>query len=204
MADEFHKAVAESVKEEEKKKRRSRTRLEEEKLRQKKKAMAEEYLNLVGQENEEKGAKWTIEFQSQAEKQEKEAEEIAKDKLKQSRRGKKEGYVFQLAKELYRRAMFVDWPKGYKWRVRYSDHKIALIFRHPSGRWYGKGIKPTSIPMFDLYAVQQLVTQCENTVDFLEGKLAWQKEKKHFGSGFYLPNGLYYQVSDSDKENEEG
>ena len=129
---------------------------------------AEEYLNAVGQEDEEKASKWVIETQSQVEKTEKKINEDKRQQLLDARK-KKMQYQEAAAKLLYERANTIDWPKGYKWRVGYrDDDKINLTFIDRTGKGYGRGIKLTGTDYLDLNAIHIIATQAENTVDQIE------------------------------------
>lgn len=187
IADEVAKDAA---------KKKPKSKLEEEKLRKKQEGVAKEYFELVGGENEEKGAKATIEFQSKAEKENKELEAISKDILKKSRHGKKKRYIIQLAKQLYKYLLTIDWPTGYRWRVHYDDDRLAVIFSDRQGRKYGQGIKPTGITKYDWHAIGVLATRCENSVDKLQHRMAWQKEQ----NGFWMPDGSYHFIEKKDEK----
>lgn len=144
---------------------------------------AEEILNEMGHEDEERASKAVIEKQTEAVEEEKKEHANALDWLEKQNKQKKR-YQEGMMKLLYARAQKIDWPKGYHWRVgKKDDDKINLTFKHPSGRGFGKGIKLTGEEVYDLHALHIIATQCENTVDGLEGNLAWQKTD----SGIILP-----------------
>lgn len=194
--NDFHKAVKKSVQEEKKESKKARTTAEKEDLQKKQEAQAEEYLDYVGQDSEEKGADATISVQDQVRETEKLEEFKKQEELKRKRKFKDKEYIKELGKKLYDRAAKVDWPNGYTWKVTVDDtdiRKLALKFRSSTtGRWYGRGIKASMIPKYDLNAVHVLVTQCENTVDQLEGRMAWQqKQEAANGQGLYMPDGTF-------------
>ncbi len=186
----FHKAVKKSVQKEDKKSKKARTKHEQQELKKKHEKAAEEYLDYVGQDSEEEGADATIEVQDEVQEQEKLAEFKKQEELERKRKFEDKEYIMELGKKLYDRAQRVDWPDGYTWRVEYKDErKISLIFKSKSGKWYGKGIKASMMPKYDLNAIHVLVTQCENTVDKLEGRLVSQNT-----SGLLGPDGMPYNA----------
>jgi hypothetical protein len=174
----IHKAVAKDVKKDEQSKRKSRTVIEKERLVKKQKAVGEEYLDEVAQENEEKAANQVIKFQKEVDENEKLKKDETTHILNKSKHGiSKDSYTYKIVKELYKMARRIDWPIGYDWRVRMmEENKIDLCFISKNGQGFGKGIKLTFVSKYDLHACAVLATQCENTVDKLEGNLAWQRK----------------------------
>ena len=175
----IHQQIEEEEKKEFQEKHRARVRIEEEKVLEKNRAAGEEFLDYVAQPNEEKGADAVIEVQRQVEKREREEKEMAEHILKRSRRlFNDDDYEYKLAKRLYKMATLIDWPAGYQWTIDVKKRKIALIFMSPNGDVYGSGIKLSFEPKFDLHGLAVLTTRCENTVDKIEGNLAWQRKSK--------------------------
>ena len=125
---------------------------------------ANEYLDLVGQENEEKAAKWVIETQDQAKKVE---DDIKNDQLQQltDARKRKFEYLMAMVDISKQRFAMIDWPSGSKWEVGIKDDdKLHLMFR-VKNKVYGRGIKCTGIQHYDLNAINILAVQAENTID---------------------------------------
>lgn len=166
------------IKKKVKKKKNSRTRLETEKLLKKQTAAAEDYLEAVGTDDEDKGARWTIEAQKAVEEKEKIEDAKAQDDLEKSRRSKKD-YLVQAATKLVELAETIDWPRGYRYRVGYEDdNKLSLMFQDKKNNIYARGIQLTGSVLYDVNALHIIITQAENTVDQLEGRLASQLDIK--------------------------
>lgn len=161
-----------------KKKQKPRTKLETEQLLNQQTAEANNYLEAVGAEDEDKGAKWTIEAQQTVEKKEKIEDAKAQATLEKSKRSKKD-YLVQAAIKLVELADTIDWPQGYRYRVGYeNEDKLNLMFEDKKGNVYARGIKLTGSVLYDVNALHIIVTQAENTVDQLEGRLASQVDIK--------------------------
>lgn len=146
---------------------------------------AQAILDEIGQEDEGKAAKSVIHLQDEVVEQEKQSAADVMDWLEKQNKQKKQ-YQEGMAKLLYARAQNIDWPPDYKWRVgKKDDDKINLTFKK-GNKGYGKGIKLTGEEKYDLHAMHIIATQCENTVDGLEGNLAWQQTE----SGVVTPGGV--------------
>ena len=135
------------------------------------------YMEAVGQSDEEKASKWVIESQNQAEKLEAEAKiKLIEDAQKQTR-WKKKDYVHTLAKQLFIFMEQVEMPSGGQWRVSFEEDRLALWLKVGS-KLFAKGIKPVGTAIYDIQALETLVLEAENTIERVNPK-----------SGIYLPNG---------------
>jgi len=153
---------------------RSLTKLEKEKLIKKQEAEEEEYLDEITQEDEAKAAKTVIWNQQKLEKEEKQEKDEKLDKLQHARRWKKD-YVYKLALFTCELIKQIDFPRGYVYRVGYSNEKMNIIITAPNKKRFGRGIKPVGIPRYDFHAIGILLTQCENTIDKLENRGVYHK-----------------------------
>jgi len=129
-----------------------------------KQAEVKEYLDLVGQDDEEKASKWVIETQDQVSKKEKSVEADTLTKLASVKRRKFDylKYMAQVAEERFK---LIDWPPGFTWKIGIKDDdKLHLIFRYKR-KFYGRGIKCTGMEVYDLNAINVIAVQAENTVD---------------------------------------
>lgn len=125
----------------------------------------DEYLDAVGQEDEEKAAKWVIEVQDQVAKKNKNIEGMNLEKLEKSRR-RKFDYLMQMVQIAEERFKLIDWPNGFVWKLGIKDEdKMHLMFKDAGGHVYGRGIKCTGMQVYDLNAINVIATQAENTVD---------------------------------------
>jgi hypothetical protein len=152
-----------------------RTKLDEERLKKKQESDAKNYLDAVTVEDEEKGAKAIIEAQSQADKQAEEDRLAKLESLKISRRYSKVEYIAKLAFIGEEMARYIDWPKGFIWKINHNEEKLNVLFRDPKGQIYGRGIKPCGDCKYDFHALGVLMTQCENTVDQIMERGAYKK-----------------------------
>lgn len=187
---DLNEAIKKELKEEYQEEHQAKTEAEKEELQKELEGKGEEYLDYVAQEDEEKGADATIDVQEQVQNQEKLEEYKQKRELERKKKFKDKEYIFDIAKKLYKRALKVDWPDGYTFKIIHDNIKgVGLKFTTPTGREFGKGIDLSLISKYDLNAIHVLVTQCENTVDRLEGRMAYQQKQK--GQGIYMPDGSF-------------
>lgn len=179
----FHDYVKKNV--QSKRKPKNKTTLDKEKDLEKAKGAAGEYLDLVGQEDEEKAADAIMEIQGEVEKQEEETHHETVEEMEKNKQTKVR-YTTKLAETLYKIMETVDFPPGYKWRIGIEgEDKLNLTFIDKNGRGYGQGIKITGLSVYDINAIHILATRCENTVDKLEGRIATEDEIKD--SGIWVP-----------------
>jgi hypothetical protein len=73
-------------------------------------------------------------------------------------------------------ASYIDWPKGYHYRINFNEEKLNVIIMDRQGRTYGRGIKPCGNCEYDFHAMGVLLTQCENTIDQIEERGAYKKD----------------------------
>ncbi len=160
----------------EKKKTPLKTKLEAEKEKERKVAAGQEYLDYVAVSDEEKGAEAVIEIQRQVEKKEAEEKAFTLHCLNRSRKQfSDEDYQYRLAKKLYEMLSLLSWPRGYQWTIEMKDRSLAVLFKANDNNVYGRGIKLSFDPKYDLHGLEVLTTRAENTIDMLEGNLAWQR-----------------------------
>ena len=142
----------------------------------------EETLAETGQDSEAKAAKAIIELQKEAEKREKEKEATWQEELARRRKSPRFlEYKRKLAELLRERLGLVDWPRGYSYETFYNSKGVGLFFNSRFNRRYAQGISPTGDVRLDTNALHILATRAENTVDRLEGRLAWQVKAKEKG-----------------------
>jgi hypothetical protein len=143
-----------------------------------------EYLDATGQEDDAKAAKWVIETEKQKEK-ELQKEQIKKvEELERTRKWTKKEYIFKLAEMANEMAKSLDLPKGYIYRINFNDEKLNVILKTPTGKFFGRGIKPCGITTYDYQAIETILLQCENTVDKLEARGQYRKD------GIIVPEGV--------------
>lgn len=149
------------------KKQKAKTKLEEEKESKLKVGELEEELDLLGQESEEKAAKWVIETENKNVKERKDVQDDIKEFLNDKQRFNT--YEYYLAKLLYKAILgSVEWPKGFKWRSIHNTKGIALVVIDPKGQYFSKGFKPVHHPEYDLNALSRIYWACEDLIDNYE------------------------------------
>jgi len=163
---------------------KARTKLDQERNLVQQKGEILEYLDAVGQDDEEKAAKCVIEVENQKAKEVKEEECKKIEALETARKFKRKDYVHKLAEMMYKMAQFVDIPKNYIYRINFSEDKLNIIVKSPSGKLFGRGIKPNGEIKYDYQAIETLLMQCENTIDKLEKRGQYRED------GLILPNGI--------------
>lgn len=147
------------------------TKIEAEKESKKRAAETAEELEVLGQDNEVKAAKWVIEKGNKDRKKEDEKEAEVQWKLDDK---KKQVFTYTdlLLKEL-RQIMF-DWedqkPLGYKWAAVKDKKGLCLWIRDATGKYYAKGIKVSFLPKYDLNAISRMVARACDFMDSLEEK----------------------------------
>lgn len=160
---------------------KARTKLDEERLKKKQESDAQNYLDAVAQPDEAKAADAVIEAQDQVEKQ---AEE---DRLKKiadmemSLRYTRRDYALKVAQITNEMAKHIDLPAGYIYKINFNEYKLNIMVMSPDGKFFGRGIKFCGNSDYDFHAIGVLLTQCENTVDKLESRGAFNK------SGIVIP-----------------
>ena len=164
--------------------RKSRTVLEKERLAKKQQGEGQELLDAITQPDEEKAADVVISLNKEAEAKAAGDEFAKKEELKKSLRFTHKEYVFKLAQTLNMLAEHMDIPKDYYYRINFSETKLNLMIHHRDGRKFGRGIIPVGDPTLDFHAIGILVTQAENTVDYIEQRGAFRKD------GIILPKGV--------------
>jgi len=165
------------------KKPKRETLLEKEK-REKRETAEEDYvLSQVGQRNEKKGRKLTVEDWEKTEAAEKRLFANELDWLTSKRRFRDEEYLISLASILWHKLKDLDWPLGYHFKVLIEGKKILSEFRDNYYRRFVRGIKATGTPKYDYKAVQVLAASAQETVDDLQTNPEAKKSK----GGIYLP-----------------
>lgn len=155
--------------------KKSRTALEEQKFREKQQHEGKEILDLITQDDEAKAADVIIELNKGAEKATEEDEIMKKLELERSQRWSHKEYVHKLAELMNSLAQQIDLPAGYYYRVNFNENKLNLIIHHGKES-FGRGIIPTEDIKYDFHAIGVLVTQAENTIDFMENRGAFRKD----------------------------
>ena len=162
---------------------KSKTKLDRERDLVKQEGEINEYLDATGQEDDEKAAKWVIETEKQKEKESQEEQIKKVEELERTRKWTKKEYIFKLAEMANEMAKSLDLPKGYIYRINYGDEKLNVMLKTPTGKFFGRGIKPCGITTYDYQAIETILLQCENTVDKIEKRGQYRQD------GIILPNG---------------
>lgn len=164
--------------------KKPRTKLDQERLLKHQTGEINEYLDEVGQENEEKAAKAVIEVEKQKAKEQEEDEAKKREVIESALRFTRKEYVHKLAETLNYLAKGMDMPKGYRYWIGFDDTKLNLIIYCRNGKKFGRGIKPCGDTKYDINALAVLISQCENTIDKVEKRGNYRED------GIILPNGV--------------
>jgi len=154
---------------------KARLKIDQERLEKKQQGEAKEYLDTITQADEAKAADAIIETQHIAEKEANEDKARKIEALEKSRQWTRAEYVHRLAETLNEMAKHMDLPAGYTYWVGFNDKKLNLIITAPSGKKFGRGIIPTGSTTYDFHAIGVLVTQAENTIDYIEERGQYNK-----------------------------
>lgn len=138
-------------------------------------AEASELLDQITQEDESKAAPIIIEKQKEAEKAALEDKMLKEADLQASRITRKE-YLKRLADTAFEMAKYIDWPVGYTYFIGFNEEKLKVVINVPDGRKFAKGIKACGVPSYDLNAIGILLTQCENTIDYIMNRGSFRKD----------------------------
>lgn len=165
------------------------SKLDDEKKKKKDIAELEEVVEETGQESEKKGAKATMEVMKDLDEKKKgqrnfllnKLESLIKNKLKYRE------YLVQICDWNLRSR--IDWPLGYFYRVEVSPKGIEFTLVDRYFKSYKKGMTPRYDPEWDLYGIDTIMTQMENTVDKLEyrGVYGESAEKIIPGTNIIVP-----------------
>lgn len=164
------------------------TQLEKEKKSKLLAGELEEKIDAMGQESEEKAAKWVMEEGAREREGEEEKEAIAQWQLEDSRK-QRVTYQSQLLKEANRRLRDYDIPKEFAAGVQLTSKGLVFWYMNPDRRMFAKGMQISTIPVFDLNGVDRLLVQLIDAIDMdarnLEKTMDGMKKTK---SGIILPS----------------
>ena len=166
--------------------KKSKTVMEQERSLVKAKGAGGEYLDEVGQIDEDKAAEAVVKVQGEVDKVEAQAHEEAMEEMDKNRQTKLR-YTIKLGEAFYKICQTIDWTDRFTWKIGLvGEEKINLTFKdRETGRGYGQGIIITGQSFYDLNALHILATRCENTVDKISGRMA---DKDHVkDSGIWVP-----------------
>ena len=152
------------------------------KIKPKKKVVGEarDVLDVMGQQSEKEGIKWTQYFMDKFEKEEWDKEQLAKEKLQRSRLTKKR-YYYILAEMLKEMIVVVNRPSpGYVASVYSNKKGVVAQFKDKLGRIWRKAFKPCGIPKIDHHA-------CKTISGMAEDKMWSLDAEKITEGGVYLP-----------------
>ena len=162
---------------------KARTKLDKERFLKIQQAEGQDFLDEITQPDEAKAADLIISKNKEAEKATAEDKARKIEALEKTRQWTKAEYVQRLAEMLNEMAQYMDLPTGFTYWVGFNKEKLNLKIRHPDGRSFGRGIIPTGMTTYDFHAIGVLVTQAENTVDYIMERGAFRKD------GLILPPG---------------
>lgn len=143
-----------------------------------------EKIDIMGQENEKKAAKWVMENQKEEDKKETKEKADTLEKLTDAR-GKVFTYKDALHQALQRELL--SWshqlPTGYRWQGGITEKGIVLYISTPDNQWYARGMKPLGLPQYDLTCLTGLIIKALASIDELE-----ERKLKKTESGIILPS----------------
>lgn len=132
----------------------------------KQKIEVDEKLEAMGQEDEEKAAKWVIEENQNIElKREKDYNDTLTffDKKR-----KKFSTYYEAIANLLNNLLdhYVDWIPGFHHETTVNQARgVGVILKTPDNQLYARGFKPCGEPKYDLHAIKVLIWQTENVID---------------------------------------
>ena len=148
----------------------------EQESRKRSEELAEE-LDVLGQDDEKKGAKWVIEKGKETRHKEDEQKAQVEWKLN-DQKGRVFTYSDILLGELKR--MMGEWdeyrPNGFQWLAIKNSKGIVLWFRDKDGNWFAKGMKVSGIPKYDMNGIERLMHGALDSMDRFERNRIPQKE----------------------------
>ncbi len=124
----------------------------------------EEKLEVMGQEDEHQGIRWTKYFMDQFDKKEWEKDQIHQQRLERKAKFSKKGYYDLCAQMMNQEAQTLDLALQFRLRGYATKYGVALEMRDiKTGRMFTRGMKPCGIPKYDYYATVVLLMQAQNT-----------------------------------------
>lgn len=137
---------------------------------------AQDTLDTITQDDEVAAARAMIELGTASEKKTQEDKELKIEELERIRGFTKKEYNQKLANMIFEMAKMIDWPYKYTYYVGFDKEKLNIIITAPDGKKFGRGIRPIGIPKYDFHAIGVLLTQCENTIDYIMERGAFRKD----------------------------
>ena len=137
---------------------------------------AKNTLDTITQDDEAAAAKAIIELGNESEKKTQEDKELKLEELEYVKHFTKKEYNQKLAMMMFEMAKMIDWPYKYIYNIGFNKEKLNIIITAPDGKQFGRGIRPIGIPKYDFHAVGVLLTQCENTIDYIMERGQYRKD----------------------------
>lgn len=137
------------------------------------KADAEEIIEAMGDENEQKGISYTQKFMSEFDNAEAQKNQFEQDTLEKKTRWTKRDYAYCFAKMLEEQARDLDLEPGYRVHVEFKDELhgdpgVIIVLTDKTGKKWKRGIKPCGTPKIDHYCLNVLLIQVQNTMDKID------------------------------------
>ena len=144
-----------------------------------------EKIDVLGQESEEKGAKWVIEEGEKKRKTEEEQEAQDQWKLHDAR-GRIITYSQLLLDDMKRlmQQLATDFPPNVAWLAVKNPKGVVLWIRSPDREWYARGMKICGTPKYDLQGITRLVHKGLDLIESWEPK----EQEKKTANGIILPS----------------
>lgn len=143
-----------------------------------------EEIDVLGQENEIKAAKWIIEKGKEDEHQENEAEAEAKWKLHDTK-NQYSVYREKIYEEAKRLLQTFDIPVGFQFDVALNEKGLLFCYRDPYGKIHARGMKISTFISEDLQCVTRFIHDALDSMEHMEEEIREGRHKSK--GGIYIP-----------------
>lgn len=128
-----------------------------------------EELEAMGQDSETKAVKWVKEQNAEQEKLDDERKAISQwmlnDKKKQITTYK-DALLFEMKRQMIDSYDFL--PENFLWYPKSTEKGICLYIRDSHNKWYARGMLVSTVPEYDLQAIERLIDKALQHMDNLE------------------------------------
>lgn len=130
-----------------------------------------EKIDVLGQENEKKAAKWVMKEGDQERKIEDRKENEELDKLQtKKRKGQLFGYTDEIVAATTRRMFEFEIPKGFYWQVYKTKNGRGIEIRYmtPMGKVYARGMNVCFNPEYDVNWIIRTIHKALDEMEALD------------------------------------
>lgn len=139
--------------------------------------LALEKLEAIGQESEKEGIKYTQQFMKEWDQKQEGRGREKKGQLERMKRFSKPEYYRLVAGMIQEELSDLDIPVGYRTWAEMSGDGVIAKMTDLKGKTYYKAFKPDGSPEVDFKAVVGILTDIQNSIDYLEYERAENLKK---------------------------